>query len=402
MSPAPIALTVADDLERSRATVFFRLILALPHLLLLAMLGGVVFLMAPVVWIIALFRAQVPDSLHEFYVRLVRYSVHVYAYLYLGAEPWPPIFGEGAYAIDVTVPGPVRQNRWTVGFRLILALPAMMLAGALGGGGLSFSATGLYYQAGVLPVVGFLGWFACLARKQMPRGMRDLLAYALLYGAQAYGYLLLVTPRYPNADPAQLGIAALPEHPVTLDVVGDDERRHRLMVFFRGPLAVPHLVWLLLWGVVAFLAAIAGWLSALVLGRLPGPLHRFLAAYVRYQAHVYGFLYLIANPFPGFVGRNEGYPVRVEIAPPERQGRWRIFFRGLLALPALFLSGALGGVAGLAAVFAWFASLFTAQIPHGLRNLMAWSVRYQAQVNAYVSLVTPRYPYSGPGPCNAG
>jgi hypothetical protein len=402
MPPSAIAITVTDDLERGRASVFFRLFLALPHLLLLGMLGGVVFLMAPVVWIVALFRGQVPDSLHEFYVRLVRYSVHVYAYLYLGVQPWPPIFGEGGYAIDVTVPPPARQNRWTIFFRLILAFPAVMLAGALGGGGLSFTGTGLTYQLGVLPAVGVLGWFASLARARMPRGMRDLLAFALLYCAQAYGYLLLLTPRDPDTDPAQLGIAELPAHPVTLDVVGDDERRHRLTVFFRGLLALPHIIWLLLWAIAAVLALIGGWFAALVLGRLPAPLHRFLSARVRYQAQVYGFLYLVANPFPGFVGRNEGYPVRVGIAPAEPQNRWTIFFRGLLAIPAFVLGGALNGVAGLAAIFGWFAALVTGRMPHGLRNLLAYTLRYQSQVGSYISLLTPRYPYSGPGPCNAG
>lgn len=403
MSAPAITLTVTDDLERGRWSVFFRLVLALPHLFLLGMLGGVVVLMAPVVWVIALVRGRVPDSLHEFFVRLVRYSVHVYAYLYLGAQPWPPIFGEETYAIDVTVPGPVRQNRWAVAFRLVLALPALLLAGALGGAGASLTTTGVYFHVGVIPAIGVLGWFACLARGRMPRGMRDLLAFALLYSAQAYAYLLLLTPRYPDADPAQAGVLALPSHPVGLDVVGDDLRRHRLTVFFRGLLALPHLVWLTLWGLVALLATIAGWLAALVLGRLPGPLHRFLAALLRYQAHVYGFLYLAANPFPGFVGRNSDlFPIRVEVGPPERQNRWTILFRALLGLPAAVLAGAVGGVLGIAAVLAWFAALFTARMPHGLRNLIAYGLRYQAQVSAYFSLLTPAYPYSGPGPCDRG
>jgi hypothetical protein len=53
-----------------------------------------------------------------------------------------------------------------------------------------------------LVVVAVLGWFAALGTSRMPEGMRDLGAMAIRYNAQAYGYLLLVTARYPNASPA--------------------------------------------------------------------------------------------------------------------------------------------------------------------------------------------------------
>ncbi len=36
----------------------------------------------------------------------------------------------------------------------------------------------------------------------MPQGFRDVLAYAIGYSAQANGYVLLLTDRYPNSDPA--------------------------------------------------------------------------------------------------------------------------------------------------------------------------------------------------------
>ena len=121
----------------------------------------------------------------------------------------------------------------------------------------------------------------------MPIGLRDLAAYGVGYSAQAYSYALLLTDRYPNSDPEALGPsvepAAAPGAPRAQD---DDGRRSRLTVFFRLLLALPHFVWLLLWSVAAFLAAIANWLVALVRGRSAEPLHRFLAAYIRYTAHV--------------------------------------------------------------------------------------------------------------------
>lgn len=401
MSADPIQVVIgADSLERSRATVFFRVILALPHLIVLGLMGLAAVVLAFFAWVITVATGRLPAWMHGFFARVIRYGAHVSAYLYLGAEAWPPFLGERTYAIDVTIPqAPERQNRWTVLFRGLLALPALALAAAVGAGGASLSPSTAYYNVGLLPTIGLLAWFACLARGRMPRGMRDLLAYGVGYGAQVYAYLFLVTGRYPDSNPARLGITELPGHPVTLDLTETGLQRQRLMVFFRGLLALPHLVWLLLWSIAALFAAIAGWLVALATGRLPPALHDFLAARLRYQTHVYGFLYLVAEPFPGFVGAPGSYPVELTVAPPERQGRWTVFFRVVLVIPAALISGALGGAATVAAIMGWFAALFTGRMPRGLRNLLAFVLRYEAQVGAYASLVTPRYPFSGPGPC---
>jgi hypothetical protein len=35
-------------------------------------------------------------------------------------------------------------------------------------------------------------------------------------------------------------------------------------------------------------------------------------------------------------------------------------------------------------------------MPRGLRNLGVFAIRYQAQLNAYVYLLTDSYPFSGP------
>lgn len=250
-------------------------------------------------------------------------------------------------------------------------------------------------MGGVAAVCALLGWFAALATGRMPNGLRDLGAYGIGYTAQAYAYLLLLTDQYPNSDPEALGPAwSLADHPVNLEV-SDDLRRSRLLVLFRFLLALPHLVWVTLWSVLAFLAALANGIVALVRGRSAGPLHRFLAAYIRYVAHVSAFLFLVANPFPGFVGAT-GYPIEVAVGPPERQRRAITFFRLLLALPAFLVSGALSVVLIVVGFLGWFAALFTGRMPEGLRNLGAIAIRYAAQANAYGAVLTDRYPYASP------
>jgi Domain of unknown function (DUF4389) len=87
----------------------------------------------------------------------------------------------------------------------------------------------------------------------------------------------------------------------------------------------------------------------------------------------------------------------VLVAPPERQNRWRTFFRIVLAVPALMLSFGLLFTLLIVALLGWWAALFTGRMPIGLRNLGVYALRYQAQLSAYgYLLLTEAYPYAGP------
>jgi hypothetical protein len=179
-------------------------------------------------------------------------------------------------------------------------------------------------------------------------------------------------------------------HPIRL-VVTDDLQRNRLTVFFRLILAIPHLIWLTVWGIVAALAAIANWFATLVNGQSPEGLHDFLATYLRYQTHVYAYILLVADPFPGFGGK-PGYPIDIEIDPPQPQNRWTVAFRVILAIPAFIVSGILGYLNRALAVFSWFIALVMGSVPEGLRNFAALALRYEQQTAAYALLLTGRYP----------
>jgi Domain of unknown function (DUF4389) len=179
----PIRLVVNDDLERSRLTVFFRLLLAIPHVIWLALWGIVVHVAVLIAWFATLFTGRCPDGLHDFIARYLRYVTHVSAYLFLIANPYPTFGGRTEYAIDLEVDPPEPQNRLVTFFRIILAIPALIVAGVL---------------RQVLAIIALLGWFTCLAIGRMPKGMRDLSAYCLRYELQTYGYLYLLTARYPS------------------------------------------------------------------------------------------------------------------------------------------------------------------------------------------------------------
>jgi uncharacterized protein DUF4389 len=186
------------------------------------------------------------------------------------------------------------------------------------------------------------------------------------------------------------------EHPIRL-VNDDDLRRSRLTVFFRLLLAIPHFVWLGLWGMAALLAAFAGWVIALFTARVPDPVHAFLARYLRYFTHVYAYYHLLSEPFPGFTGER-GYPVDLDVDAARPQSRLTVLFRWLLAIPAFLLAYVFRLLISVLAFVGWFYALATGRMSDGIENLGNYALRYEAQTVAYALLVTERYPSLGGGP----
>jgi len=160
------------------------------------------------------------------------------------------------------------------------------------------------------------------------------------------------------------------QHPIRL-VVNDDLQRNRLTVFFRLILAIPLI---------------------LFMGRAPDGLHTFLASYLRFSTHARAYVLLIADPYPGFTGKAGSYPIDLEIDPPQPQNRLTVFFRIILALPALFLANIMSNLNQLLAIFSWFIALVLGRVPEGMRNFAALALRIEQQTYAYVMLLTGRYP----------
>jgi D-xylose transport system permease protein len=179
----PIRLEVTGDLARTRLTVFFRILLAIPHLLLLAVWGIAVYAVAIANWFATLFAGRSPQRLHDFQVQYLRYATHVNAYVFLLADPFPVFGGEAGYPVDLHVAPPEIQGRATVLFRLLLVIPASLFARALGA---------------LLGLLAFLGWFATLVTGRMPEGLQSLGLLCLRYRIQTSAYLFLLTSRYPS------------------------------------------------------------------------------------------------------------------------------------------------------------------------------------------------------------
>jgi Domain of unknown function (DUF4389) len=182
--PHPVRLVDHDDLRRSRLTVLARWVLVVPHLIWLSLYSLVALVVAIANWIVTLIRGRSPDRIHRWLVRYLRYTVYVYSYAYMLANPYPPFHGDvTGYPIGLTIEGADRQRRLVTAFRLVLALPAWVLNWVL---------------SQVLLVIALLSWFIAIAMGRIPRGMEQIGLYCLRYQTQTYAYLLIVTDRYPS------------------------------------------------------------------------------------------------------------------------------------------------------------------------------------------------------------
>jgi predicted secreted protein len=81
------------------------------------------------------------------------------------------------------------------------------------------------------------------------------------------------------------------------------------------------------------------------------------------------------------------------------QRRVTVAFRGILVVPHLLFAWVLSMVAFVVIFLAWFAALFTAQVPVGMRDFLIRVLQYQARVWAYGAfLATDVYPPFDVGP----
>jgi len=176
-------------------------------------------------------------------------------------------------------------------------------------------------------------------------------------------------------------------------VVRDHEplRRRRLTTFLRVVLVVPQHVVLAAWIVLIPAAAAVAWLAALIDGRVPPWLRRFLSAFLRYRGQVAAWFDLLSDRYPDPLHTLD-HPFVIEV--PERQNQHRLvtLFRLPLALPAIVLWSVLGVVLALAAIASWFGALALGRTTSGLQELGTFCLRYQLETEAYLLLLTESYP----------
>lgn len=209
-----------------------------------------------------------------------------------------------SYPVTYAIDPPERYNRWTVAFRIILAVPHLILVGAGGWQFFSWNAgrgdsgrEGLnwVFNGGVLTAVAgivvFIAWFAIMFTKRYPRAMQDFVLMVFRWSQNVHAYMLLLAAPYPPFGDGP--------YPLRVEVRPDVEHR-RLTVAFRVFLVIPHALVLMLLGIAQFVVTFLAWFAILFTGRFPTSMWEFSVGVARWNARVAAYMWLFVDEYPPF------------------------------------------------------------------------------------------------------
>lgn len=187
--PAEASAPFAPGLEidgpgpQRRWTVLLRLLLLIPHFLVLHSLRTAVVVVAVVGWFTTLVLGRLPAWIADFLVVYVGYEARVGASLLLLVDRYPPfVLDQPEFPVRVEVRSRP-QNRLTVLFRLLLAIPAVVVV--------------LVVLCG-WSVLAFFLWLVVLVAGRTPRPVFDASAAVLRFAFRTQSYLCLLTSAYPG------------------------------------------------------------------------------------------------------------------------------------------------------------------------------------------------------------
>ena len=204
------------------------------------------------------------------------------------------------YPVSLTVtPALTNRNRLTTAFRLILAIPHLIL---VGGGGIGFASRtdhpgfSVGGEGGLLGAVAvflaIVSWFSILITGTHIVGIRQFTMFYLRWRTRALAYFMLLADSYPP-----FGDGA---YPASFDLTDATAPRDRITVAFRLLLAIPHFIVLFFVLIAWMLATIAGWFIILFTGTFPEGLHQFGVGAMQWQLRVEAYLYLMVDEYPPF------------------------------------------------------------------------------------------------------
>jgi Domain of unknown function (DUF4389) len=203
-----------------------------------------------------------------------------------------------AYPVSVHLePSLANRNRLTTAFRLILAIPHLIL---VGGAGLGVASSGdsrstVSSEGGLLGAVAVIlaivSWFTIVIAGTHIIGIRQFTSFYLRWRVRALAYLMLLEDPYPPFGDAP--------YPASIEV-SDPGARNRLAVALRLLLAIPHLIVLAFVLLAWAFTTIAAWFIILFTGSYPQGLYDFGVGALRWRLRVEAYLLLMVDEYPPF------------------------------------------------------------------------------------------------------
>ena len=186
-------------------------------------------------------------------------------------------------------------NRLTTFFRLLVAIPILVLLGSVSGAAWQWSSEQGTAAAAAAGGVLFLGpLLMILFRQKYPRWWFDFNLQLTRFSTRVSSYLALMSDRYPSTDEEQ-AVHLEVDYP---DVKQDLNRWLPLVKWF---LAIPHYIVLIFLGIAAFFAVIFAWFAILFTGRYPHGLFTFVEGVMRWGLRVEAYaVLLVTDRYPPF------------------------------------------------------------------------------------------------------
>jgi hypothetical protein len=175
-----------EPLRRRRLVVLLRALLFVPQYVVLSLWSILLVVFVPVAWLALLIEGRLPTWLHGFLAAFLRYYGQTTAWLHLLSGRYPDPLHTREHPFRVDVPERPRQRRLVTLFRLVLAVPAVVLTSVFGV---------------IMTTTAVGAWFVALVLGRTTAGLQELGTFCLRYQLETYGYLLLVTGRYPALAP---------------------------------------------------------------------------------------------------------------------------------------------------------------------------------------------------------
>ena len=202
-----------------------------------------------------------------------------------------------AYPVRFDVEYPDRDlDRLTTALRIIVAIPILIVAGAVGGHESSYEAGRHTWvvASGAGGLVVFGPFLMILFRQKYPRWWYDWNLELQRFSNRVGAYLALMDDRYPSTDEQQS---------VSLDFPYPDVQRdlNRWLPLVKWLLAIPHYILLAFLWLGAIFAVIFAWFAILFTGRYPRGLFDFVVGVFRWTNRVIGYAFiLVTDEYPPF------------------------------------------------------------------------------------------------------
>jgi hypothetical protein len=200
------------------------------------------------------------------------------------------------YPVQFSVAYPDRAlNRLTTAFRIFVAIPIVIVLGAVGGSETYASGNDDWkFAAGAGGLLFFAPLLMILFRQKYPRWWFDWNLQLLRFNNRVAVYLSLMDDTYPSTDE---------EQSVRLDMPFPDARDglNRWLPLVKWLLAIPHFIVLVFLTLAAIVMVIVAWFAILFTGRYPRGIFGFVEGVMRWWNRVLAYsVVLVTDQYPPF------------------------------------------------------------------------------------------------------